>query len=561
MNKICFFSRILFLPLWIGTTSYPCFSQVIPPIRPPEVPSVPQPLEPMPPPIEQPPLQPPLPDIEVPSLVVNKFSFIDNTVFSSSELAAVLTEYLNRKLSPAELVQVRNLVADYYVSKGYINSGAGILIEDNRSLNLEGADLNIRVIEGKLTDITVTGSKRLSRYLKDRLKQSGAFNFNRLSKELLFLQNDPVNAEISGKLEPANQVDINTAALNVRVKPAQPYQVGVFVDNYRNPGVGTIERGVEFTALNPSTFGDRLNLIFINTNGSNLVSANYVLPVTKQNTTLRFAYLYGQNAILEQPFDLLDINSNAQVYSVGIRHPLVRKATPKTRSEFALSLNFDHIESNDQLLGFDFPISRGANNIGQIRLNVLRFAQTFEYRDFSQAAVIRSQFSFGLGGITGPEFNNGQFVAWRGDALWSHHLPLNLRMIAKAGVQVANRPLVGVEQFSIGGISTVRGYRQDVALGDNGVFGSTELRIPLFQGKTSTLSLSPFFDVGYAWEDQSEFSSPSELLVSTGLSLQYDFSERLSANLTWGIPLISIQGEQNSLQEQGILFSLRWNLL
>ncbi|MBW4550236.1 MAG: BamA/TamA family outer membrane protein [Aphanocapsa sp. GSE-SYN-MK-11-07L] len=513
----------------------------------------------MPPPIEQPSLEQPLPEIEVPSLVVNQFSFIDNTVFSSSELASLLKGYLNRKLSSAELVDIRNKIAAYYADRGYINSGAAILTSDNLALNLEGANLAIRVIEGKLVNIDVTGSKRLSKYLKGRLGQSGAFNFKRLSKDLLFLQDDPVIDEISGTLEPTDL--INTAALNIKVKPAQPYRIGMFIDNYRNPGVGTIERGVEFTALNPLTLGDKLNLTYINTNGSNLVALNYVIPITKQNTSLRFGYLYGQNAILEQPFDILDINSNAQVYSVGIRHPLLRQATPKTRSEFSLNLNFDRIESYDQLLGFEFPISRGANDLGQITLNVLRFSQTYEYRDFSQAAVIRSQFSLGLGGITGPEFNNGQFVAWRGDALWSHNLPLNLQMIAKAGLQVADRPLVGFEQFSIGGISTVRGYRQDVALGDNGIFGSTELRIPLFRGKSSALSLSPFFDIGYVWEDQPEFSSPSELLASTGLSLQYNFSNRLSANLTWGIPLITIQGEQNSLQEQGILFSLRWQLL
>ncbi|MBW4549890.1 MAG: hypothetical protein KME35_02015 [Aphanocapsa sp. GSE-SYN-MK-11-07L] len=317
----------------------------IPPIRPPQAPSIPQPLEPKPPPIEQPTLQPPLPEIEVPSLVVNQFSFIDNTVFSSSELAALLTGYLNRKLSTAELVELRNKIADHYASKGYINSGAGILIADNPALNLEGANLFIRVIEGKLVNISVSGSKKLSKYLKDRLVQPGAFNFNRLSKNLLYLQDDPVIGEISGKLEPADL--INTAELNLKVKPAQPYQVGVFVDNYRNPGVGTIERGVEFTALNPLALGDKLNLTYINTNGSHLAAANYTLPITRQNTTLRFAYLYGRNAILEQPFEILDINSNVQVFSVGIRHPVLRQATTKMRSEFALNLTLDHIESKD----------------------------------------------------------------------------------------------------------------------------------------------------------------------------------------------------------------------
>jgi hemolysin activation/secretion protein len=36
-----------------------------------------------------------------------------------------------------------------------------------------------------------------------------------------------------------------------------------------------------------------------------------------------------------------------------------------------------------------------------------------------------------------------------------------------------------IEQFSLGGIDTVRGYRQNQIVADNGVFGSVELSVPL----------------------------------------------------------------------------------
>jgi hemolysin activation/secretion protein len=84
------------------------------------------------------------------------------------------------------------------------------------------------------------------------------------------------------------------------------------------------------------------------------------------------------------------------------------------------------------------------------------------------------------------------------------------------------------------------------------------VKIPIFEGSKGRLGIAPFFDVGYVWDNAA--GTHSNLLASTGLSLRYDFSDRLSANLTWGIPLTGVSGERRSVQEQGVLFSLRWLL-
>jgi len=48
-------------------------------------------------------------------------------------------------------------------------------------------------------------------------------------------------------------------------------------------------------------------------------------------------------------------------------------------------------------------------------------------------------------------------------------------------------------------------------------------------------------------------------LVSTGLGLLWKQGDDLSARLDWGIPLISVDGEKRSLQENGLYFSLRYS--
>ncbi len=535
--------------------------QILPPVRIPAPTPTPQPLESTPNPLESPPASPNPGGIDVPPLTLRSLTFVGNTVFSTQALEALTREFLNRKLTVSDLNQLRNLITEHYAQNGYINSGAAVLAVDNLSLNLAAADLKVRVIEGRLSDITVNGSKRLTKYVKDRLNQPGIFNINRLNRDLLLLQDDEMISQIRGNLEPADPQLINLAKLTVDLKPAKPYRVSFVADNYRNPGVGTFERGVDFIAFNPLTLGDKLSFGYRNTNGSDFINAVYQVPITRQGTSLRFSYLNGGNATIERPFENFGLKNTAQVYSLSIRHPILRIASERHRSEIGLSFSLDHLESQDKLLGFDFPISRGADDSGQTKITSLRFAQDWQFQDSNQAAFLRSQVSLGIdiASSTAPDFDNGQFVSWRGDAYWARKLPGRLNLITRAGLQFSDRPLVSSEQISLGGFDTIRGYRQDGVLGDNGFFGSIELRIPIYEGKAGKVSLSPFFDVGVPWDNTAK--AESQLLAATGLSLQYSFSDRLSANFTWGIPLLNVSGERKSLQEQGLLFSLKWSVL
>ncbi|MCG9890348.1 MAG: BamA/TamA family outer membrane protein [Thermosynechococcaceae cyanobacterium MS004] len=560
-DKITLFQRVLLVSLaFFGIGAWSAHAQLLPPVRLPEPTPIPEPLEPKSPPLELPPSNQNPGGVEVPPLTLRSLKVIGNTVFSSQELLKLVDQYLNKYLTVADLNDLQDKISDYYVKRGYINSGAAILIVDNPKLNLVAADLIIRISEGRLSEITINGSKRLSKYVKDRLKQPGAFNINRLNKDFLLLQDNELIDQISGSLEAADPVLINLAKLTVDVKPSKPYKASVVTDNYRNPGVGSFERGIDFTALNPLALGDKLSVGYRNTNGSNIFNASYSAQINRQGTSLRFSYLNGTNSTIEKPFDNFGLQNSTQVYSFGIRQPLLIEASIKYRSEFGLSLSLDHLETQDELLGFNFPISRGADDSGQTKITTLRFGQDWQYRDSKQSIFLKSLLSLGIdiGSTTAPNFNRGQFFSWRGDAYWARQLPLRLTFISKAELQLSNRPLVSSEQLSLGGFDSIRGYRQDAVLGDNGFFGSLELRIPILDGTYGRLSISPFFDIGLPWDNA--VNSESKLLASTGLSFQYNFSDRVSANFTWSLPLLNVSEDRKSLQEQGFLFSLKWSV-
>jgi hemolysin activation/secretion protein len=70
------------------------------------------------------------------------------------------------------------------------------------------------------------------------------------------------------------------------------------------------------------------------------------------------------------------------------------------------------------------------------------------------------------------------FTHFNGDVTHTQELPEGFQIWAKLQGQVADGPLVSSEQFSVGGLDTVRGYLESETLSDTGVVGSAEVRSP-----------------------------------------------------------------------------------
>lgn len=196
----------------------------------------------------------------------------------------------------------------------------------------------------------------------------------------------------------------------------------------------------------------------------------------------------------------------------------------------------------------------------------MRFFQDWTQRSGREVLFARSQFSLGVGALNATLNANepdSRFFAWRGQALWLRRLAENTTLLLRADLQLADRSLVPLEQFSLGGAQTVRGYRQDNLLSDSGFLVSAELRIPIVSGQSGGFQIIPFVDLGTTWDDsdrESEITDTLDIntLASVGLGLQYQLGDRLTTRLDWGIPLNEIPDSNSTWQENGLYFSLRF---
>ena len=91
-------------------------------------------------------------------------------------------------------------------------------------------------------------------------------------------------------------------------------------------------------------------------------------------------------------------------------------------------------------------------------------------------------------GSNARQFDNNRFAAdrnfiyLRGDVSHTQDLPLDMQLFGKVAGQVSDSPLINSEEFSAGGLGTVRGYLESEVLGDDAAVFNFEFRTPSLLG-------------------------------------------------------------------------------
>ena len=221
-----------------------------------------------------------------------------------------------------------------------------------------------------------------------------------------------------------------------------------------------------------------------------------------------------------------------------------------------------------------FSFSPGVQN-GESDVTVIRFSQDGLLRSPSRVFAFRSVFSLGIDalGATRKQKDSdpdGCFFAWLGQIQWAGRLNKFLnklggsQLIFRTDLQLAADPLLPLEKFAVGGASSVRGYRENQLVKDNGIVSSLELRIPVLRFPLPNLSkgpedgrveLAPFADWGQAWSTDSP-TSDNRSISSVGIGIRWEPSSRILGQIYWGIPLRDVDNPDNDLQDAGIHFEL-----
>ena len=500
-------------------------------------------------------IPPPLPDSSRPPapaadagarVVVRRFVFRGNSVVGDADLARAVAPFTNRPLDGEGLVAARDAVTLVYLERGYLTSGA--ILPEQES---DDGTILIEIVESRITRFETSGRERLREtFLRRRLGLAldGPLHVPRLEARLRRLQRDPRIARVDAQLLPTNTR--GEARLRLAIEERTPFRSTLEANNYLAPSLGHVRGRVSAEHLNVSGYGDTLRVLGGAYEGGGEIEASYRVPVSRFGTEVALSGRWSTSDLLDRLGDELEIEGDFWSTDLDLRQPLVARPD----FDFATGLIGSLRQSDTELAGEPFDEVGG-----RTRVFALRFYQDLLYRGRDRIVAGRSTVSFGLDALGATRSSqasipDGEFVAWLLQTQWLERFsPLRLELLVRAELQLASDPLLSLERYSSGGRSTVRGYRENQLIRDQGGSASAELRIPVFSeriGGRPILQLAPFVDVGVAL-DRRRFTNREKTLLGAGLAVRFAPKPFVRAELAWASRLTNVP-QPRGLQGDGL---------
>lgn len=488
-----------------------------------------------------------------PALIpVTKIEFVGSTVFAGADLQQMGADLVGQSVTIGQLQGLVTKINERYQEMGFITSRAILSPQTIRS-----GVVRIDIIEGKLEKIELqrppNSLQRLQdRYFTDRLNLdfNGPLNFTTIEAELQKLRGNPLIADIKATLKAGSAEGLSVLQLIVTEAPSFRTQIGF--DNYGNPNTGSFRGNLSLIEQNLTGNGDRLTVGYSRSGASNTFSGLYTIPVNAQGGTVTLLGLSGISPIIEGGFNF-NLVTESRLVDLSYRQPLVHSPN----REFSLSLALASEESRiliDQSLIPD----------GATRSTVVRLGQEYVSRDPGGGWFFRSAFGVGLDGLGATIRSgapDGRFFTINGQVVRLQKLSQDQETIGqfRLNFQYGGDALPPLNRFGLGGALSVRGYRQGFATGDSGIQGTIEVEFPIARNDfgQSTVKFYPFMDAGTVWNQNG--NGENLTLWGIGAGLGWQITPQFNLRFDYGIPLISLEKAGNTLQDQGIYFSITGN--
>jgi hemolysin activation/secretion protein len=494
--------------------------------------------------------------VPVTEALIQDIRILGSTVFSPQQLNAVVDSYKGKTLTVDQLRELLQAVTQLYLNEGYYTSRA-VYPEQTISDGI----LTIEIKE-KPVNVTVEwqGKNRLSdRFISDRLRSTAPLNVPAIEDELRVLRDDSRLATVEATLRRNDQSEADE--LVVQATEARNFFGEFSTDNYSAPSLGGERLGVLFGLRNLSGFGDSITADYkaATSGGYHSLDLNYQIPLNSRGGTLEVSSAFDFSKVTQGQFESLNLRGERSRYEISYRHPL-RKSSLE---EFALSAGLIYTTGTTFAFGIPTPFGFGAGADGSTRTTVLRFSQDYLRRDQWGAWVGSSNFNFGLGVFDATENDaptpDGRFFSWLGQFQRVQRLSQRHLLIAQLDLQFSPNTLLPSEQFTIGGGQSLRGYRQNVLLADNGFRFSVEDRITLMRDASGlpSVQIAPFLDLGAAVNTKNNPNSLSQnqnVLAGIGVGFLWDPRPDFSIRLDYGYPLVDLDAG-NNLQDQALYFN------
>ncbi|HCT9095209.1 TPA: ShlB/FhaC/HecB family hemolysin secretion/activation protein [Serratia liquefaciens] len=437
--------------------------------------------------------------------------------------------YLQQCLNLGQVQTLVQQISDWYINRGYITSRAFLTEQD-----LSRGELRLLVLEGKLENVLL--EQRDDRMLKMAFPglQGNILNLRDIEQgmeQINRLRQQPVQIEILPGSRPGYSV------VNLSAKPEFPLTLGAGFDNSGQKSTGAGQINGSLTGNNLLGLADQWFVAgarssdFANDHNARSVQAGLSLPYGYWTLDYNYSYSDYLATLNNQGFDWRS-SGDSQIHRLGVSRVLFRDGEMKT----GLSLGVTHRINRNYLT--DTRLESSSRKLTSVTLGV-----SHSQKLLGGFATLNPAYSRGVPWL-GAENDSGKIKeAPRAEfhklsLSGSYYLPLaqDWTYLTSLYSQWSNHRLYGSERLTIGGESSVRGFKEQYLSGDKGGYWRNEVNRALvtlpYVGSVNALVA---VDGGYLHRDALDANASGTLWGGAlGLGSR---SRYFSSQLTVGWPL------------------------
>ena len=456
---------------------------------------------------------------------VNVIEFDGADLLNDDVKNTIQKTFAGKCMSIIDIIAVVRVVTNWYISKGFITTRAFPPEQD-----ISDGSLKIKVVEGRTEnlDIKENGKPRkgfdnafprlVGKRLFIRDIEQGLDQINRLPSQDAKIRIEP------GKKDGFSKVKIDT------YKRLYPYVITT-IDNYgvksTGPNQVTATAFVDdvFGVYDAWTFSHKTSDPFYDDGKRNReYSGSLSLPLGYWTLLLSGSYFDYQSTVEGDSGEIVS-TGNTQFYTAELDRVIHRDQLSKTRMSAYLSYKDTENFINDTKIGLQ---SRSLSSVGGRISHNRRIIGGLVDLSFDANFGVPLFSSLRNEEAPGPEVP--EYTKLTGDI--SFYRPfqigkLNLAYSMRGFAQWSPDNLFSSEQLSLGGIYSVRGYRDERITGDTGGYIRNELILTMPQLLSEKahkilgrLDLFAAYDAGFLHRDEDNFQERGTLTgFATGIRL------------------------------------------
>jgi hemolysin activation/secretion protein len=464
-----------------------------------------------------------------------KIVFLKELKFSKSNLLeesffeGLKEKYENTEVSVEDIYAIVNAVNNEYMMKGYIASQAFL-----RDQDITSGSLLVSMIEGIISAVKLSGNKSTrENYIKRYIKIENADNFKANETNAGIMKFNAANDANARIALSAGKV-LGTSEVDIIIDEPKRYSAGVFTDNSGQEETGKIRYGGYATLRSITGYRDIFNVGGVFTEGSNAVYASYEIPEPFFNTRVGVGFDYSDTQIINgETIKNLNITGNYYNVNVYIKKPFL------VREDSVNNITFSgHTRKGESYIS--------SLKTQDTKTDVLSISADNTY--MFNGGYVFNMLSYGQGLKLINGESSFEKISYYGEGFLS--LPYDFGVSIKLRGQASFDTEPSSEQFGVGGMNSVRGYREGMLMGKNGMSASAEVQYDVKRIRNKIIKYGKvygFFDFGQIYyEKEDNIPDDYEDMISgSGVGIRMGIYGYVELHLVCALPVVKHKYYEN----------------